>query len=108
MNAFAALSDPTRRNIVKIVVMHGQLSSSEISRNFDISSAAISQHLKILKESQVLRMKKDAQRRLYSLGSGMDEVEEWIDEIKAQWSKRLNKYERYVLKMKKERDREKK
>lgn len=108
MNAFAALSDPTRRDIVKLVVMRGELTSSEISQNFDMSSAAISQHLKILKESRILQMKKDAQKRIYSLSDGMNEVEDWIEEIKTLWSKRLNNYEKYVLKMKKERDRDKK
>lgn len=108
MNAFAALSDPTRREIVKLVVMRGELTSTEISQNFEMSSAAISQHLKILKESRVLQMKKDAQRRIYSLSDGMDEVEDWIEEIKTLWSKRLDNYEKYLLKMKKERSREKK
>lgn len=108
MNAFAALSDPTRRDIVKLVVKRGELTSSEISQNFDMSSAAISQHLKILKESRVLQMKKDAQKRIYSLSDGMNEVEDWIEEIKTLWSKRLNNYEKYVLKMKRERDRDKK
>lgn len=109
MNAFAALSDETRRKIVKLLASHGELTSSEISQNFEMSPAAISQHLKILKEAKVLQMKKDAQKRIYSLDdSGMDEMQDWLSEIKSLWNKRLDNYEKYLLKMKREKSREKK
>jgi DNA-binding transcriptional ArsR family regulator len=89
MNAFAALSDKTRRDIVRMVAKRGELTSSEISQSFKMSPPAISQHLKILREAKVLAMKKDAQKRVYSLSdSGLDEVEDWLLEIKDLWEKR--------------------
>ena len=109
MNAFAALSDDTRREIVRLVAKGGELTSTEISQNFKMSPPAISQHLKILKEAKVLQMKKDAQKRIYSLNdSGIDEVEDWLLEIKSLWNARLDRLEKYVLKMKREKSREKK
>ncbi|TGL59251.1 ArsR/SmtB family transcription factor [Leptospira sarikeiensis] len=104
MNAFAALADDTRREIVKLVVINGELTSTEISQNFDLSPPAISQHLKILKEANVLHVKKDAQKRIYSLdNSGIDEISSWILDITNLWNKRLDKLEKYLLKVKKER-----
>lgn len=109
MNAFAALSDETRREIVRLVAKSGELTSTEISQNFKMSPPAISQHLKILKEANVLQMKKDAQKRIYSLSdSGIDEVEDWILEIKNLWNKRLDRLEKYLLKMKEDKARGKK
>ncbi len=109
MNTFAALADETRREIVRLVAKNGELTSSEISQNFEMSSPAISQHLKILKEAKILNMKKDAQKRIYSFNdSGTNEMEKWLLDIKALWNKRLDNMEKYLLKLKKERSHEKK
>lgn len=109
MNAFAALADDTRRDIVRLVAKNGELTSTEISQNFQMSPPAISQHLKVLKEAKVLHMKKEAQKRIYSLDqTGMKELEDWMIEIKNLWIKRLDKLDRYVLKLKMERTNDKK
>lgn len=109
MNTFTALSDETRREIVRLVAKNGELTSTEIFQNFEMSFPAISQHLKILKEAKILNMKKDAQKRVYTLnGSGVDEMEKWLLDIKNLWSKRLDRLDRYLLKMKKERVHDKK
>ncbi len=109
MNAFAALSDDTRREIVKLVALNGELTSTEISQSFKMSPPAISQHLKILKEAKVLQMKKDAQKRIYSLNdSGLHEVEDWLLDIRNLWNERLDNLEKYLLKMKRNKSREKK
>ncbi|WP_010577132.1 ArsR/SmtB family transcription factor [Leptospira alexanderi] len=109
MNAFAALADDTRRKIVKLVAKNGELTSTEISQNFKMSPPAISQHLKVLKEAKVLHMKKEAQKRIYSLNdSGMNEMENWLLDIKNLWNKRLDNLDKYILKIKKEKSRDKK
>jgi len=109
MNAFAALADDTRREIVTLVAKNGELTSTEISQNFTMSPPAISQHLKVLKEAKVLHMKKEAQKRIYSLDhSGIDEMEDWLSNIKNLWNKRLDRLEKYLLKIKKEKLRDKK
>ncbi len=108
MNAFAVLADDTRRDIVRLVAKNGELTSTEISQNFHMSPPAISQHLKVLKEANILHMKKDAQRRIYSLNQkGMKEMEDWILEIQNLWIKRLDKLDRYVMKLKTERSNDK-
>lgn len=109
MNAFAALADDTRREIVRLVAKNGELTSTEISQNFQMSPPAISQHLKVLKEAKVLHMKKEAQKRIYSIDeSGISEMEEWLHDIKTLWNKRLDNLDKYLQKMKKERSHGKK
>lgn len=74
-----------------------------------MSAPAISQHLNVLQEAKILLMKKDAQKRIYSLNaSGMDEVEDWLLDVKKLWNKRLDNLEKYLLEMKEEKAREKK
>lgn len=103
MNAFAVLADDTRRDIIRLVAKKGELSSTEISQNFQITPPAVSQHLKLLKDAKILHMKKVAQKRLYSVNhEGMKEMEEWILEIKNLWMKRLDRLDRYVMKLKNE------
>jgi DNA-binding transcriptional ArsR family regulator len=109
MNAFAALADDTRREIVRLVAINGELNSTEISQNFKMSPPAISQHLKILREAKVLHVKKDAQKRIYSLNdAGVNEMEKWLIDIKNLWNKRLDNLEKYLLKVKKEKRHDKK
>lgn len=103
MNAFAAIADNTRREIVRLIARKGELTSTEISQNFSVSPPAISQHLKILLEADLLSVKKEAQKRIYSLNeSGINEVEDWLADIKNSWNSRLDKLERYLSKAKRE------
>lgn len=104
MNAFAALSDNTRREIVRLVALNGELTSTEISENFQMSAPAISQHLKILKEAKILKMEKQAQKRVYSLNDdGIEEIDDWLNDIKKLWKDRFDALDKHLLKMKKER-----
>ncbi|HMV44313.1 MAG TPA: metalloregulator ArsR/SmtB family transcription factor [Leptospiraceae bacterium] len=104
MNVFSALADTTRRDIVVLLARKGELSMSDISKNFTMTPPAISQHLKILKEAKVIQVKKEAQLRLYSIDqSGLDEMDEWISEVRNLWTKRFNSLGNYLEKLKKER-----
>ena len=101
MNAFAALADDTRREIVLILAKKGELPVSEISKNFDITPPAVSQHLKVLREAKVIQMKKHAQKRLYSINeSGLDEMGDWLKDIKKIWNERLDRLDEYLIQLK--------
>ncbi len=65
MDVFTALADPTRRAIVELLADGGQLSSSAIAGQFPVSAPAISQHLKVLREANLVEMEKQAQWRIY-------------------------------------------
>lgn len=86
MNAFSALADPTRRRIVETLA-GGPLSSGEIAGRFDISAPAISQHLKTLRMAKLVRVRAEAQRRIYELDAeGVGELETWVKELKKFWA----------------------
>src|SRR5471030_261256 len=66
MDAFEALADPTRRRILEMLAER-ELAAGEIARRFDMTPPAVSQHLKILRNANLVRVRNDAQRRMYAL-----------------------------------------
>jgi DNA-binding transcriptional ArsR family regulator len=91
MDEFAAVADPTRRKIIELLALQGQLSATQIADHFSISAQAISQHLKILRESEVLHMEKRAQQRLYRINPArMREIESWAQRVNQLWQVRFD------------------
>lgn len=87
MLSLAALADPTRRRIVELLAEE-EYTAGEIVEEFDLSASAISQHLKLLRESGLLTVKVDGQRRVYFLNpAGFTELDEWLHRTKSRWSR---------------------
>ncbi len=98
MDGLAALGDPTRRRIVE-ALSRGALSSGEIASRFRVSPPAISQHLKTLREARLVRVRAQAQRRIYELDpAGLDEVAAWVEDIRSFWAARLGALEAQLCK----------
>jgi DNA-binding transcriptional ArsR family regulator len=93
MTGIAALADPTRQRIFEMLA-GGPLSSGEIAQRFDISAPAISQHLKTLRSANLVRVRAQAQRRIYELDpDGVNEISAWIENIRAFWKAKLDALE---------------
>ena len=94
MNMLAALSDPTRQRIVEMLAS-GPLSSGDIASQFDITPPAVSQHLKTLRAVKLVRVRVDAQRRIYELDAqGIDELTDWVLKLRRFWANRLDSLEK--------------
>ncbi|MBP1949331.1 ArsR/SmtB family transcription factor [Virgibacillus litoralis] len=88
---FHALSEPNRRYILEILANQEQLTATDIYDRFNISPPAISQHLKILREANLVRMEKKAQQRIYQLNpDAIIELEEWANHITQLWTQRFD------------------
>jgi DNA-binding transcriptional ArsR family regulator len=80
---------------VEILVHRGRLSASEICDEFDVTPQAISQHLRVLREADVIRMEKSAQRRLYAFNPGsMNQIQAWAAEMTKTWNSRLDRLDK--------------
>ena len=91
-----ALADPTRQRIVEMLADR-ELSAGAIAERFDMSPPAISQHLKVLKDANLVRVRADAQRRIYALDpEGFDELEQWMTRIRRYWRGSLDALERVL------------
>jgi len=94
MHAFDVLGDPVRRRILELLA-DGQRSAgsvtSAIREEFGLSPPAVSQHLRVLRESGFASVQADGARRIYSLEpGGLRDVDEWLDRFRALWLPRLD------------------
>jgi DNA-binding transcriptional ArsR family regulator len=81
-NTMRALSDPVRREILAML-KDGQMSAGEICERFDITGAAISRHLSVLKEADLIRDKREGKFIFYELNASvLEEILLWIAELK--------------------------
>lgn len=102
MQSLIALADPNRRRIVEMLA-GGELAAGEIGAGFDISAPAVSQHLKVLKEASIVRMRVDGQRRIYALDpAGFAELDQWLSSVRRFWNSRLDELERQMQRHKAE------
>jgi DNA-binding transcriptional ArsR family regulator len=98
MTSFEALAEPTRRRIVELLA-DGERAAGEIVAEFDVSAPAISQHLRVLRDAGLVRVRVDAQRRIYGLDpAGLAEIDGWLERVRRFWSARLDSLERELAK----------
>ena len=91
MDMFVALSDPTRRAILEILASSGELTATAIYEHFSVSPQAISQHLKVLREAQLVVMEKHAQKHVYRLNQEtLSLFETWVQQTRQRWEERFS------------------
>ena len=77
-----ALSDPTRREILNLL-KNGRRSAGEITDHFDITAAAISRHLSVLKEADLIEDSREGKFIFYTLNASvLEEIMLWITDLK--------------------------
>ena len=81
-NTLKALSDPTRREILSML-KKGRLSAGEIVDRFSVSGAAVSRHLSVLKDADLIRDERDGKYIYYELNASvLEEIMLWISDLK--------------------------
>lgn len=96
MDRFAALAEPTRRDMIELLGA-GERSAGDIGKRFPLSAPAVSQHLRVLREAGLVRVRVDGQRRIYSLDpAGFAEMDDWFARMRAFWSHRLDRLEQQL------------
>ena len=96
MEAFAALADDTRLAIVD-ELSKGERAVGQLVARFDVTQPTISQHLKVLRDAGLVRVRKDAQRRLYSVEpKGFEVIELWLERHRRTWAQRLDALEEHM------------
>ncbi len=88
---FDALGDPTRRALVARL-SNGPMTVSDLGRPFDITLAAVVQHVQVLERSQLVRTRKVGRvRTCWITPAGLDVASEWLAERRALWKRRLDR-----------------
>lgn len=94
MHAFEILGDPVRRRILEVLA-EGETSAGAvcavIQDEFGISQPAVSQHLKVLRDSGFATVRPEGTRRLYAVNSGpLRDVDAWLDRFRRTWTPHLD------------------
>lgn len=110
MHAFDVLGDPVRRRILELLA-DGELTSGAITdvirREFGISQPAVSQHLRVLRDSGFATARAEGARRIYAVDPGpLREVDAWLDRFRGFWEQRLDALRTEIARGKRERRRQ--
>jgi DNA-binding transcriptional ArsR family regulator len=94
---FAALADPTRRRVLRLVAERGPTSATLLERELPVSRQAIVKHLAVLNRAGLVSGQRAGQEVRYALvPRSLDEVSDWISEIGSQWDERLARLRQLV------------
>lgn len=107
MHAFDVLGDPVRRRILELLAEREHASGEVvevIAAEFGISQAAVSQHLKVLRESGFASVRPEGTRRVYVLDTApMRDVDDWLERFRGFWTHKLESLATEIARGKKER-----
>lgn len=97
---FQAIADPTRRAILVLVTSQA-LTPNAIAEQFDTTRQAVSKHIKILNECELLEQHKVGREIYYQLKiDKMKEIDKWLEQFKEHWENRFNQLDQVLINLK--------
>ena len=81
MEVFEAIAQPKRREILRLLA-DGEMSAGDVASRFEVTQPAISQHLKVLKDTGLVSERREGTRRLYSVRpQGMGDLQDFLAQV---------------------------
>ena len=100
---FQAIADPTRRAIITLIAVQA-MTPNAIAEHFDSSRQAISKHLQILMECELVTQKQQGREIFYQLEvNKMKEIDSWLSQFRKIWESRFNQLDKVLLTLKNKR-----
>ena len=101
-DVFQAIADPTRRAIIALIALQA-MTPNAIAEHFDTSRQAVSKHLRILTECELVRQEQKGREIFYSLEiEKMKEIDEWLEQYRKIWEARFRQLDEVLATMKKQ------
>lgn len=101
---FQAIADPTRRAIIALIAMQA-MTPNAIAENFNTTRQAVSKHLRILSECELIKQEQNGREIYYSLQiDKMKEIDQWMEQFRAIWETRFNQLDNLLATIKKNND----
>ncbi len=92
---WSAIAEPSRRQVLDLLVSHGEVSASWLAQRVPFSRQAVSKHLVVLERSGLISRRKQGREVLYQVEAGrLDQAARAMAELAAQWDRRLNMIKR--------------
>jgi len=100
-DVFQAIADPTRRAIIALIAIQA-MTPNAIAEHFDTSRQAVSKHLRILTECELIKQEQKGREIFYQLEiDKMKEIDKWLEQYRKIWETRLNQLEDLLATIKK-------
>ncbi len=97
---FQAIADPTRRAIIALIALQA-MTPNAIAEHFDTSRQAVSKHLRILTECEVIKQSREGREIYYQLEiSKMKEIDEWLEQYRKIWETRYEQLDTLLAELK--------
>lgn len=97
---FQAIADPTRRAIITLIALQA-MTPNAIAEHFDTSRQAVSKHLQILTECELVSQKQQGREIYYQLElNKMKEIDKWLNQFRKIWEARFNQLDEVLLTIK--------
>ncbi|HEY1062982.1 MAG TPA: metalloregulator ArsR/SmtB family transcription factor [Daejeonella sp.] len=99
-DVFQAIADPTRRAIISLIALHA-MTPNALAEHFDTSRQAVSKHLRILTECQLVKQEVQGREIYYQLElSKMKEIDKWLEQFRKIWEQRFSELDNVLLTLK--------
>ena len=107
-DVFQAIADPTRRAIIALVAMQA-MTPNALAEHFEITRQAVSKHLRILAECEVVRQEQKGREIYYSLEiEKMKEIDDWLEQYRQIWESRFEQLDTLLAELKQKQNEEQK
>ncbi len=98
---FQAIADPTRRAIIAMIALQA-MTPNAMAENFQTSRQAISKHLQVLTECELVKQEQKGREIYYQLDiRKMKEIDKWLDPFRTIWEKKFNQLDKVLNALKK-------
>jgi DNA-binding transcriptional ArsR family regulator len=98
---FQAIADPTRRAIITLIALQA-MTPNAIADNFNITRQAVSKHIRILTECELVKQQQRGREIYYSLEiEKMKEIDKWLNQFRKIWEARFNQLDKVLSTIKK-------
>lgn len=99
-DVFQAIADPTRRAIIVLIAAQA-MTPNALAEQFDMTRQAVSKHIKILQECEVVEQQKTGREIYYHIrASKMKEIDSWLEQFRQLWDDRFNQLDEVLINLK--------
>ena len=99
---FQAIADPTRRAIITLIALQA-MTPNAIAENFNSTRQAVSKHLRVLTECELIKQEYKGREIYYSLEiEKMKEIDKWLNQFRKIWETRFNQLDKVLSTIKKQ------
>ena len=99
-DVFQAIADPTRRAIITLIALQA-MTPNALAEHFDTTRQAVSKHLRILTECELVSQKQQGREIYYQLEiNKMKEIDKWLDQFRKIWEARFDQLDEVLLTIK--------